>query len=686
MIFIASVIFSVCFDYFSNPYIVGTPIQKAFDAPQSILLAETAAISVNAPMFVDIILDIFSSKNIQDKKLDDRFERLVLTLILIVPGIVILNCQFYHNFPFVFVAMYTIQIVGSCVASFSLLARLVPEYFPPIKIAISFVTWAFGCTLCLYIFVNPPSKIWPDTLAVSSILFSQAILFNMIHKWLKSLYQRAKAAPATGIEAIRKIVKSMSDEEFSLLLYLIFVEFFSFQVHCIVGDASSINWVNVNRTEILLGIYTLAAFSILTGVVPNRIIQKLAKSQEKQIDANHTIVRYISHEIRSPLNIIQNGVSLVLDDLQGHCPPHVNEMLVDILQAGCAASSIVDDLLNFEQIKIGTFNMKKTKVPASLCLTQIAKRCLVLTREKEIQFSVKDTLNSFGLQGVYTINVDSMRLEQAIQSLVANSIKFTPPKGSISITIKQGEQSATENSDNTEPAFQRSLLRKLSSSSSIPSNSKVHCITVRKSNNGEVKSELKTIKVEKPAGTLCIVIKDTGVGMNREQLDGVFVHLHQFNAHALHGGGGNGLGLWICKEIIRQHGGEISISSNGEGCGTVIEIKLDCFISEVEKINERVADFQNSSDFKSTKHSQPLKFIGVSPNAYSTKSTEIKLRNFQILIADDISLNRKILVKMLQKNCTGFSTAVLSKCSFQLHGSRRWRNCSRGASEVSTKL
>jgi len=68
LIFIVAVTISLCFDYFSNPNLAGTLILKAFDAPQSILLAETAAISVNAPMFVDLILDIFFPNNIQDKK------------------------------------------------------------------------------------------------------------------------------------------------------------------------------------------------------------------------------------------------------------------------------------------------------------------------------------------------------------------------------------------------------------------------------------------------------------------------------------------------------------------------------------------------------------------------------------------------------------------------------------------
>jgi len=663
--FIVAVLCSLCFQPFSNPIasLDGTGIQKAFEVPQCILLAETAAISVNAPMFVDLILDLFSSKNIQDKIIDDRFERLVLTLILIVPGIVTVNGQSYPNFPFLCCCMYTIQIVGSCVASFSLLVRLVPEHFTPTKILISFVNWAFGTTLVLYVFVNPPSKIWPDTLIVITFALSQGLLLQMSYNWAKSLYRRAEAAPATGINALKKIVKEMTDEEFSLVLYLFFVELFSFQIHSLVGAVSTINWVNVDRAEFLFGIYNLAAFSILTGVVPNRIIQKLAKTQEKQLDTNHTIVRYISHEIRSPLNIVQNGVRLVLDELQGQCPPAVTEMLCNIQQAGYAASSIVDDLLNFEQIKTGAFRMKKVTLPASLCLAQIAKRCCVLAREKQIHFSIQNTLHACEFGRLYTIYVDSMRLEQAIQSLVANSIIFTPQKGSIIITINKTGQNSIENPSSTEPTLQRSILLKHGSGPiSNTLTRKVHCVdAAEKRKDGILRSELKHTKVGKLAGTVSIAIKDNGIGINKEQLDEVFVRLEQFDAHALRGRGGNGLGLWICKEIIRQHGGEISISSDGEGCGTVIEIKLDCFLNEGEPIIEHVVDvhnnklFQNSqSPISISRHSsnitdRKVQFIDVRPNAYSIKSSGSRERSFQILIVDDISLNRKILAKMLTK-------------------------------------
>ena len=86
------------------------------------------------------------------------------------------------------------------------------------------------------------------------------------------------------------------------------------------------------------------------------------------------------------------------------------------------------------------------------------------------------------------------------------------------------------------------------------------------------------IKYSKNAGTITIdakqdkdfvtvSIKDTGIGMNKEQLSHIFDEFYKAD-EARHDFDSSGLGLPICKRIVEKHGGKIWAESSGEGKGT----------------------------------------------------------------------------------------------------------------------
>jgi signal transduction histidine kinase len=76
--------------------------------------------------------------------------------------------------------------------------------------------------------------------------------------------------------------------------------------------------------------------------------------------------------------------------------------------------------------------------------------------------------------------------------------------------------------------------------------------------------------VTKDSGTFFqISIKDTGVGLSREQTDHLFDEFYKTD-ESRHKLDSTGLGLTICKSIIDKHGGKIWADSHGEGTGTTI--------------------------------------------------------------------------------------------------------------------
>ena len=80
--------------------------------------------------------------------------------------------------------------------------------------------------------------------------------------------------------------------------------------------------------------------------------------------------------------------------------------------------------------------------------------------------------------------------------------------------------------------------------------------------------------VNKESGTFIqISIKDTGVGLSREQTDHLFDEFYKTD-ESRHKLDSTGLGLTICKNIVEKHGGKIWADSHGEGTGTTIHLTI----------------------------------------------------------------------------------------------------------------
>ncbi len=73
---------------------------------------------------------------------------------------------------------------------------------------------------------------------------------------------------------------------------------------------------------------------------------------------------------------------------------------------------------------------------------------------------------------------------------------------------------------------------------------------------------------QKPTDRACrVVVQDTGIGMGPEQLRRLFEPFHSGKAQ------GVGLGLYLCRQIIEQHAGQIEVTSQ-PGQGTLITVLL----------------------------------------------------------------------------------------------------------------
>jgi CheY-like chemotaxis protein len=94
---------------------------------------------------------------------------------------------------------------------------------------------------------------------------------------------------------------------------------------------------------------------------------------------------------------------------------------------------------------------------------------------------------------------------------------------------------------------------------------------------------------------LRIKVTDTGCGIAPENQHKVFKEIVQFDPNKTQGGGGSGLGLWITRKIIALHGGDVGLSSEGEGSGCCfyIDLPFSCIVEDANRSSSVKSEYMD---------------------------------------------------------------------------------------------
>ena len=151
----------------------------------------------------------------------------------------------------------------------------------------------------------------------------------------------------------------------------------------------------------------------------------------------------------------------------------------------------------------------------------------------------------------------------------------------------------------------------------------------------DVPEELKKLP---RVGSVCIYVQDTGVGLTPEQLAHIGAEGVQFDANKLQSGQGSGLGLYISKGLMEQHGGKLHVASEGPGLGSTFSIELPLYrqiathaLISTAKTSDRMEmkDEKANGETASTHHAVPVSVP-------------------RVLVVDDAVSNRKMLIRLLK--------------------------------------
>jgi CheY-like chemotaxis protein len=148
-------------------------------------------------------------------------------------------------------------------------------------------------------------------------------------------------------------------------------------------------------------------------------------------------------------------------------------------------------------------------------------------------------------------------------------------------------------------------------------------------------------------------VKDSGAGLTPQQLEEICAEGVQFNANELQAGQGSGLGLFISKGIVEQHGGRLLVESEGLGKGVTFTVELPLFRGEASGNSARssVGDslkLMVPLESQATMTSVPSE-SSIASSAYpSVQSPPAAAAQWRTLVVDDSSLSRKMLIRLLK--------------------------------------
>lgn len=282
---------------------------------------------------------------------------------------------------------------------------------------------------------------------------------------------------------------------------------------------------------------------------------------EKATQIKSEFLANMSHEIRTPMNAIIGLVELCLNS---HLSSKQRDYLERAVIAANGLMNLINDILDESKMESGKLQLENVPFLLEEMLDQVFSTMTELCNRKQL-----DLIRPTSTEQPLAVIGDPQRLRQILINLIGNAIKFTS-QGHIEVTLHELSRTAEQI-------------------------------------------------------TLQFSIRDTGIGISEAQMHKLFTAFSQGDSSITRHFGGTGLGLVICKQLVEQMGGAISVSSQ-EHIGSCFSFTVKLGLTDIDNIRYLPHPHQN----------------------IDTRELQ-SVQNARILLVEDNEVNRIVAIELLEK-------------------------------------
>ncbi|BCA57056.1 putative Sensor histidine kinase [Nitrospira sp. KM1] len=226
-------------------------------------------------------------------------------------------------------------------------------------------------------------------------------------------------------------------------------------------------------------------------------------------DMKGEFLAHVSHELRTPMASIQEGTHLLLDEIPGPLVPEQRTTLRIMADSSRRLIHLISTILDLSKMDAGMMEYRIVATDLKRIADISVNKIRLLADAKHVQLVVEAPA-----QRVW-VKADSVRIEQVLDNLLSNALKFSPEGGIVKVLMRP---------------------------------------------------DLKV-------GVLEVSVSDVGPGIPADDLPHIFERFYQGRTSSKQSLPGSGLGLALAKKVVEAHGGRIWIESEVKK-GTTVRFVL----------------------------------------------------------------------------------------------------------------